>query len=163
MMDMALIGGTISSLRLAGDIAKSFLQLKTMAEVQGKVIELQSVILAAQSSALEANAAQMAMVEEMRTLKEEIVRHKAWETQKQRYVLDRPLRGTVAYALKESMSDGEPPHWICTNCYENGRKSILNGRNTALNMYSFECPVCKSAITTRDASGRMPEPKYGSG
>ena len=83
-MDIALIQSTISGLKVASEIAQGFLKLKSLSDVQGKVIELQSVILAAQSSAFAANAHQTAMVEEIRNLKEEITRVKAWEEEKQR-------------------------------------------------------------------------------
>ena len=137
---------TISGLKLAGDIAKSFLELKSVFEVQGKVVELQSAILSAQSSALSANAAQATMIEEIRNLKEEIARIKAWESEKKRYQLISPWNGTVVYALKKSMSDSKPPHWICTNCYENGRKSILNQHHKPGSFIEFICPVCKAPI-----------------
>lgn len=48
-MDLSLIQGTVSSLKLASDIAQGFLKLKSIAEGQGKVIDLQTAILAAQS------------------------------------------------------------------------------------------------------------------
>jgi Zn finger protein HypA/HybF involved in hydrogenase expression len=145
-MDMSLIQGTISGLKLAGDIAKGMLELKSLTEVQGKVIELQATILGAQSSALSANADQAAMVAEIRELKEEIARVKAWEVQKLRYKLHSPWQGSVVYALKQSMSDSEPSHWICTNCYENGRKSILNQIKDKESWYLAACPVCKSQV-----------------
>lgn len=145
-MDITLIQNTISGLKLAGDIAKSFLDLKSISEIQGKVIELQSAILSAQSSALSANAAQTAMVEQIRTLKEEIARIKAWESEKKRYSLTSPWNGAVVYALKKSMSNSEPPHWICTNCYEDGRKSILNQFHKPSAFIEFICPECKATI-----------------
>ena len=145
-MDISLIQSTISGLKLAGDIAKGFLEIKSISEVQGKVVELQSAILSAQSSALSANAAQATMVEEIRTLKEEIARIKAWESEKKRYQLISPWNGTVVYALKKSMSNTEPPHWICTNCYENGRKRILNQHHKPSSFIEFICPVCKIPI-----------------
>ena len=112
-MDLSLIQGTIAGLKLAGDIAKGFMELKSMSEVQGKVIELQSAILAAQSSALSANADQAAMVDEIRLLKEEIARVKAWKAQKQRYQLEAIWENAaLVYALKKSVSGSEPPHWI---------------------------------------------------
>lgn len=148
MIDMALIQSTITGLKAAGDIAKSFLELKSISEVQGKVIELQSAILAAQSSALSANAAQSAMVDEIRQLKEEIARMKAWDTQKQRYKLASPWDGSVVYGLKESMSEGEPAHWICTKCYEDGRKSILNPIRRDDGRYVLACPVCDAQVQT---------------
>ena len=144
MVDIALIQNTISSLKLAGDIAKSFLELQSIAEVQGKVIDLQSTILAAQSSALAANAAQSVMIEEIRALKEEIAHIKAWENEKKRYQLYTPWNGVVVYALKKSMSNSEPPHWICTNCYEDGRKKILIQQKKGSGFIAFVCPRCKA-------------------
>jgi hypothetical protein len=55
MVDGASIAAAIGSLKTAADIAKGFLSLKETAAVQGKVIELQGHILAAQSTHLLAN------------------------------------------------------------------------------------------------------------
>ena len=157
-MDISLIQGTISGLKAAGDIAKSLMNLKTISEVRGKVIELQSVILAAQGSALDANAKQSAMVDEIRTLKEEIARIKAWGTQKKRYKLTSQWEaGGVAYALKESMKESEPPHLICTKCYEDGRKSLLNPLTNSNGFVAYICPVCKSQIPTGFRGHPTPE------
>jgi rubrerythrin len=154
---ISLIQSTISGLKLAGDITKSFLELKSISEVQGRVIQLQSVILSAQSSALSAQAHQSTMIEEIRDLKEEIARVKAWEEEKKRYKLISPWKGTFLYALKASCSRSEPPHWICTKCYEDGRKSILNPFKSNRN-YVFTCPTCK-AILYLD-SYILPNPAY---
>jgi len=157
-MDITLIQSTISGLKLASDIAKGFLELKSVSDVQGKVIELQSAILSAQSSALAANADQAAMIDEIRTLKEEIANIKAWETQKKRYKLTTQWKaGGIAYALKESMKESEPPHLICTKCYEDGRKSILNPLANSNGFIVYVCPVCKSQIPTGWRGNPVPE------
>jgi hypothetical protein len=156
-MDMSLIQGTITGLKTASDIAKGFLELKSITDVQGKVIELQSAILSAQSSALAANSDQAAMVEQIRTLKEEIASVKAWETQKQRYKLANPWNGAVVYSLKESMANSEPAHWICTSCYETGRKSILNPIKSKDGDFLLVCPVCKSQIQSPWRNAAHPE------
>lgn len=156
-MDITLIQSTISGLKLASDSAKSLLQLKSISDIQGKVIELQSAILSAQSSALAANSDQAALIEEIRTLKEEVTRVKAWETQKNRYKLIKVWNsGSVAYALKESMKESEPPHLICTKCYEDGRKSILNPLKTPDGSFVYSCPVCKSQIPTGSRLTALP-------
>lgn len=54
-MDFAAIQGAISSLKAATEISRSIMDMKTMSEVQGKVIELQSALLEAQNSALSAS------------------------------------------------------------------------------------------------------------
>ena len=144
-MDMTMIQGAIASLKTASDIVIGMSKLNTLAQVQAKSIELGQIIVAAQSATFSAHAAQSAMVEEVRTLKEEVVRVKAWESQKQRYKLSSPSTGSLVYALKESISNGEPPHWICTKCYEDGRKSILNPKEEGHSCL-YVCPVCKSQI-----------------
>jgi len=146
-MVISLIQETVSSFKLISDIIKGILELKTSADVKAKVSELQNAVLSAQSSALAAQAQQTAMVEEIRNLKEEIARVKKWEKEKQRYKLISPWSGTVLYALKKESSASEPPHWICTKCYEDGRKSILNPQKKAIAKYFshvYVCPVCKS-------------------
>ena len=139
---------TITGLKAAVDIANSIIKLKPTPGVKAKIAELQGAILSAQSSALSANANQAAMVQEIRALKEEIARVKAWDTQKQHYQLYSIWEGgAVVYALKKSMSNSEPPHWICTKCYEDGRKSILNQKQrTDKNFWMLVCPACNSQI-----------------
>lgn len=144
MVDMALITGTISGLKTAGDIAKSILELKSISDVRTKVIELQSAILSAQGSAFEANANQSALVEKIRALKEELARMKAWDRQKQRYQMISPWDGTIVYSLKESMKETEPPHWICANCYEKGERSILQHRKNPKTAYAEYFCKCGS-------------------
>lgn len=141
-MDVSSITATLAGLKSAGDIVKSIIELKSVSVIQTKIIDLQSQILTAQSSAFSANAEQATMVETIRTLKEEIARIKAWESEKQRYKMYSPWNGTVVYALKKSMCNSEPPHWICTNCYEEGRKSILAQQQKGNSTVAFLCPKC---------------------
>jgi len=150
--DIALIQGAITGLKTAGDIAKSFLQLKSLADVQGKVIELQSAILSAQSSALAAQSEQSTMIQKIRDLEEEV------RQLKQRYKLVPLWTGAVVYAVKESHNDGEPPHWICTKCYEDGIKSILQTRIDKAGFWFYACPSCKSELHSAFRGGI--EPKY---
>jgi superfamily II helicase len=157
-MDLSLIQGTISGLKVAGDLAKGLLDLKSLADVQGRVIDLQSAILAAQSSALSANADQAAMAEEIRTLKEALAKAKAWEIEKLRYKLVSPWEGAVLYALKQSQASSEPPHYLCTRCYGEGRKSILNSTQSIKGRGAAVCPVCKSEV--QSAWVNVPVPQY---
>jgi len=157
-MDMTLIQGAITGLKTASDIAIGIGKLNTLAQVQEKSVELGQIIVAVQSATLNAYADQAAMIEEVRALKEEIVHVKAWEAQKQRYKLTSMWEGGgVAYALRESMASGEPPHLICTKCYEDGRKSILNPLPDSNGFVVFDYPICKSQIPTGYRGGVVPE------
>ena len=61
-MDYSAIKGMMASLKAATDISKALFELKVTAEVQGKVIELQSALMSAQSSAHEAMTSQYTLV-----------------------------------------------------------------------------------------------------
>lgn len=148
MIDIATISGAISSLQAAGDIAKSMIGLRDAAAIQGKVIELQSVILAAQTSALSAQAEQSALLERIRRLEKEVADVKAWDTEKQRYELKEIVSGNFAYALKEGASPSEPAHKICAKCYQHGKKSILQKLIKGLLEY-LHCHDCGAEIFIR--------------
>jgi hypothetical protein len=153
-MDYGMIQGAVTSLKVAADIAIALGNMKTMSEVQAKVIELQQVILSAQSGALAAQSEQFTLLQEIRDLKEEVARAKAWKEQKQRYALIAPWSGAAIYALKRQSAGSEPAHWICTNCYETGRKSILADEHRLQAFggggIGIGCQVCKSHISAPD-------------
>lgn len=124
-LDARKAAAAVTSLRIAGDIAKGLVSLHTMAEVQAKAIELNQSIIEAQHRIFEANAAQTALVERVRDLESQVARMKDWDAQKQRYKLKHPQNAGLVYALQKAMSNGEPPHYICTSCFERGERSIL--------------------------------------
>ncbi|WP_050808508.1 hypothetical protein [Collimonas fungivorans] len=150
MVDMALLQGAVTGLKTAADIAIGMSKLKTMAEVNAKAIELQQVILSAQSNALGAQSAQFSLIEEIRSLKEEIAQVKAWEETKKNYLLVSPWTGCFVYALKKQSGSIEPTHWLCPNCYQNGKKFILQkAREDNRMMVSFGCHNCNSKLLVR--------------
>ncbi|MFZ5524970.1 MAG: hypothetical protein ACOY9D_12950 [Pseudomonadota bacterium] len=153
-MDMAMLQGAVTGLKTAADIAIGLGKLHTMAEVQSKAIELQQVILSAQSSALSAQSEQFSLVEKIRDLEKEVADIKAWETQKQRYKLVSPWSGTVVYAIQKQYSESEPPHWICTKCYEDGTKGFLSSKEIS-NHLVLECSKCKSQFQSHWRGGSI--------
>jgi hypothetical protein len=125
--DMTLIQGAVTSLKTAFDITKGMMKLKSDAEIQLQVIELQDTILSAQSNALAAQAEQYTMIQRVRDLEERIARMNTWDEEKKRYKLVKLWDSStcLVYALKESCKGGEEPHRICTKCYDDGRRTIL--------------------------------------
>jgi hypothetical protein len=153
MADMVLIQGAIGGLKTAFDIATGISKLNTMAEVNAKAIELQQIILSAQTSAFAANSEQFAMIQRIRDLEDELARVKAWETERQRYKLVSPFSGAMVYAVQKAMSNGEPAHYLCTNCYRSGKASILQNTQNIEGWTSFLCPICKSEARTHWRGG----------
>lgn len=145
-MDIASITATITGLKAASDIVNGLMNAKTSSAVDTAVRELNAHLLTVQREAMAANTEQFTMIEEIRALKKEIAHIKAWDSEKKRYQLtDLWNTGVLAYALKESMSNAEPPHYLCTNCYEEGRKRILNlQKNSKSGRLMLVCPFCKT-------------------
>ena len=156
-MDIASIAGAVSSLKVAGDIAKGLISLNTMAEVQSKAIELNQKIIAAQHDIFAAHAAQTTLVERVRQLEADIASMKAWDAEKQRYKLVSPYHGAMVYAVQKAMCNGEPPHYLCTNCFKRGEPSILQIAKTNEPMASFSCPICKSQAQSGYRGGSAPK------
>jgi Zn finger protein HypA/HybF involved in hydrogenase expression len=132
------------------DLAKRFKDINDATTRNAVAIELQEKILAAQEQ-------QTALVQRVSELEKEMARFETWEAEKKRYSLAQFVPGTVAYILKRSEANGEPGHALCANCYDRGKKSVLqfNGE-TFLPKFAYVCPSCKYSMNTQ---GQQP-PEY---
>ena len=118
--------------------------------MQTKTFELTREIMAAQSYAMEAAAAQTALLARVRELEEEISKLETWSTEKARYQLREVNTGVFAYVPKQGMEQGEPFHMLCANCYERGEKSILQAtQELRMRRLVHVCPRCKTELEWR--------------
>ena len=118
----------LSAIKTAFDIAKGLKDIDDATRRNAAVIELQEKILTAQ-------AEQSDLINRIRDLEKKVESFEAWSAEKQRYRLAQLCRGVTAYALKQGKENGEPPHYLCGNCYQEHHKSILQrsiGRLLAL-------------------------------
>lgn len=115
----------IESMNAAIKITKALVGVRDAAMIEANIFELRDHLMTIQSSALQSQADQAALIQRVRDLEQEVVDLRTWETQKQRYQLVSPWAGCWLYALKDSSKGADPAHWICTHCYENGRREIL--------------------------------------
>lgn len=150
MIDAGSVSAIASSLKAAGDIAKTMIGLRDSGMLQSKTIELQSMILDAQSSAFSAQQERASLIERIGALEAEVARLKAWDTEKQRYELQKWGNGAFARVLKEGEANGEPIHALCAKCYDSGIKSILQA-NGHIKIYdhAWDCPTCRFSLRAR--------------
>jgi hypothetical protein len=152
MVDMAMISGTMSALKAAGEITKLIIASHDANVIREKAIELQAQIFTAQQNALTAQSDQFTLLQRVRDLKKQIADLEAWDTEKLRYEMKRLASGGIVYSLKVDASGSEPPHDICAACYQRGKKFFLqakqrNAATAALGMPSMlMCPECKTEI-----------------
>lgn len=159
---LAEISAGLGSLKAAFDITKGLNAANVQANVNEVKIELQQRIIEAQGSLSAANDAQTASARKIEQLEHEIVRLKDWSAEKQNYELADTGQGSLAYKFKEGMQPPQPDHWICPQCYGDGKKSILKheilpvGRTQTL-----VCTRCGFDIVTRGVRNE-PSPKSAS-
>jgi hypothetical protein len=108
----------LSAIKTALDLAKGLKDIDDATRRNAAVIELQEQILDAQSE-------QATLVDHVRELKTRVAQLEAWDADKERYILTDLGGRHFAYALKDSMANGEPLHHLCTQCYSDNIKSIL--------------------------------------
>jgi len=117
------------------DSAKALKDMNDAAVRNGAVIELQEKILAARD-------AQTSLLEQVAQLEKEVARLKDWEADKKRYQLADIGKGVVALALKPTMSDGEPMHYLCADCAAQGKKSHLQPHIRGPYYDQYKCNGC---------------------
>jgi len=125
MVDMSAVAGLMTSLRSVVEITKAMKDVSDASLIQTKVFELTREIMAAQSCAMEAQAAQSDLLHRIRELEEEKSKLKTWNAEKSRYELKSIQPGVHVYALKQGMESGEKLHYLCPTCYNRGQKPIL--------------------------------------
>ena len=136
----------LKSIKSLYDIAKEVRDSSDPEKLRAAAAQMFDLALAAreQTAALqdERNDALVAVT----GLTEEVARLKAWDAEKRRYQMKVPVVGAVVYTLKPECRDGEPPHWLCANCFTRGTKSFLNvGGSVARDRY-WDCPNCETQL-----------------
>jgi hypothetical protein len=124
-MVMATIMAGYSGAKAAIDILEGYFSLKSESEKNQAIVAIQRRVLETQRALIGAEQEYTASLKKIDVLEAEIVRMKDWSTEKQRYELKRYTPGTLAYTLKPAMAGSEPPHHLCTYCYDRGIRSRL--------------------------------------
>jgi hypothetical protein len=149
MITGAEISFGINALKTAVGIAKEAKELKDTSAIRGKVIEMQSLIMEAQTSAIEARAAHAELMVRIRDLEGEIAKAKAWDAEKEKYSLVELQPRNYAY-ISKAHGNG-PEHYLCANCFEQGEKRILQQSD----YIRIACPKCKTAVQDKPAPSQL--------
>jgi hypothetical protein len=143
---LAEIASGLSSLKTMKDIVQGMNAAKNEAAINGVKIELQGLILDAQQGLFAAQEAQSSDARQIAQLEQEIVKLKDWSAEKERYQLVDVWQGSVAYMPKPTMENGEPAHWLCSNCFNQGRKSFLAMQGHVGPNSAWKCGACGTGM-----------------
>ncbi len=143
-MDLTAISSALSSFKSLTDMVRTFVDVKADVAVNDRVLAIQSLLFDLQNKLIAANATQTALTDRVRELEEEIRRGKQWAEEKANYALHEAAPGTFVYVHKSVGDGGAGAHWLCANCFENGKKSILQAGGYKASRYIHVCQACKS-------------------
>ena len=141
---IAEISSLITSSKAAYDIAKGISSLKSDVERNESISEILKVLIAVQTDALSVNAIAQKLQEEKYTLTQKLMEFEKWSDTEQQYELKEIIAGVFVYAYKKTTENKEPMHWLCTNCWKDRIKSIIQKSSVGTNY----CPMCKTPIPT---------------
>jgi hypothetical protein len=146
MVSGAEIMGAYQGLQAAFKLIEGLNATAKQAAINEIKVELTRRILDAQAALLATGEAQAATVHRIAELEQEVVRLKDWSAEKERYQLHSIDRRAFAYVKKPGMEGSEPPHWLCTNCFDNNSlKSILQFIGQ-MNDSVYRCHCCDASI-----------------
>ena len=133
----------VASANAVKDISQSLVTLRDEEKIRGRVFDLTSALMELQQQLMNAQVAQMALVDEIRELKNRLADTTQQADGLARYKLHKFPTGAFAYVLKPEFTSDEPPHFLCSKCFENKLRITLHQVRGG----TFRCPECKQLIT----------------
>jgi hypothetical protein len=152
--DPATVTSALDALKSIKSISEAMVSLRSGPAFDQKKLELERSILDARSGILAIQEQRLAILGEIDDLKKQVASMETWATEKARYELKNVDAGATVRALKPSMQGDDPPHWLCPNCYEGGKKSILQNSGPATERGAehfnniWRCKPCGCAVRT---------------
>jgi Zn finger protein HypA/HybF involved in hydrogenase expression len=145
----AEISAAIQSTKALSDLLKAAKTLSNYNEVTAAVAEVNLRLMDATAVALASQETQTRLTARITELENELAKIQDWEKEASRYDLKEIDKGAFVYTLKPGATNGEPDHWLCTNCFAKKEKSILQLDNVSVAGHHYLCPNCKAEIWTR--------------
>jgi hypothetical protein len=106
-------------------LATKLLSLKSASERQACLIELQQILVAANSAALSLQNQNAALLHDKQELEKEVVRLKDWSEDRENYELREIGPGAFAFVSKTSVQPMTKAEKLCATCFRKGEYAIL--------------------------------------
>lgn len=146
------VGPALTAIAAIVELSKAVANAKIDNEVKQKATELNDSILTLQGTLFSLQSENQELLKIKNEFEAKLINLANWQQEAQRYKLCELCSGVLVYALKEDHQDSEPMHYICPNCYENNRKSILQSRGMGYDGTEYVCknPECGATFNNFD-------------
>ena len=138
------ISTLITSSKAAYDIAKGIYFLKSDVERNKNIAKILEVLVSVQFQASSILSKAHELEIEKHNLTKKIMEFENWSKTEAQYELKEITSGVFIYSYKKINSSSEPMHWLCTKCYNEKRKSILQYRKHLPDGIHYMCNTCNS-------------------
>lgn len=133
--------GAVASMSAAKDISQSLVTLRDGEMIRSKVFELTNSLMELQQQMMNAQVEQMALVKKVADLESLLKSAEKENNLNERYELHCfEATGGYAYRLKPAHQGNEPNHFLCSRCFESGKRVTMNGQK------KLNCPDCKNVV-----------------
>ncbi len=145
-MALAEFTMVLTSLKTVIEIATSIRNMSENIELKEKTIEFQNSIIGLQSDIFSIQSEYGKLLDIKDELEKKLIEYENWNKTKSQYELKEVGHGVFVYASKRDDKSSEPEHWLCTHCFDDRKKSILQKYTTGPKVDFHFCPRCKTEI-----------------
>jgi hypothetical protein len=145
----------LTSIKVASDLTTLVLNTKVNNAVTQKAIELQSAIISLQSAIMSIQTENQKLLAENDSLKQQLVNIEDWNAEAQKYNLTDIGGGVFVHAIKPGQTESGPSHWLCTHCYHNRKKSLLQRGEMTHRGWKYYCPNCKTQFVSHSTLSEL--------
>ena len=122
---------------------KSSYDATTIMQAQSDILKH---LFTLQVDALALQEKHLALIHEKEVLIKKLMEFEQWDKTESEYELYEIVRGKFVYSSKKSQHSKEPHHWLCPNCWNERKKSILQATYHNYDKASYTCPRCKHSL-----------------
>ncbi len=106
----------------------------------------------------------IATLSELNTkLNQEAERQKRFAVEAEKYELRTVAANTVLYALRNPSEEGAPAHHLCTRCFDEKIRSIVQFKSRNARVDKVYCPICNAEYAIENNLRHRPAGKVGEG
>ena len=155
MFDIDSFNYSLDSIKSLIDIIAKIQINKKEPDKEINLIEFDKQILIVENAVLSLDIQKNEIEKERSEFEKKLTRYKNWEIEKENYEFVSPTIGFFVYSSKNGDGSSKPMHWLCSQCYENHTKSILQlvqSKPLIINIDDvrecnvWKCNICKFTI-----------------
>lgn len=154
---IAELNGIVQSVRVLADLIQANKSFRNFNDMVSTIAEVNTKLAHFLSIAVEAKEKELTLNRHIEKLEKENLKLKNWQREAKRYQLTEIASGVFARTLKPGMEQGEPAHRLCTNCFYNHPKPILQLHTRGVKTNNYLCQHCEKGIRVPHNESLHPE------